>query len=110
VTLPVAWTPEANEDLLEARAWYDNIRPELGERFALAVEATIKAIAEHPLQFPVVYRNRRRAGVRRFPYSIFLEFSGAPDCGHRLLPQQTRSETLAIAVAAERSAHPFSPL
>ena len=72
MTLPV-WTPEANEDLLEARAWYDNVRPELGERFALAVEATVEAMAEHPLQFPVVYRNRRRAGVRLFPYGIFFE-------------------------------------
>jgi len=35
VTLPAFWIPEVNEDLLEARAWYDNIRPELGERFAL---------------------------------------------------------------------------
>jgi plasmid stabilization system protein ParE len=73
VTLPVVWIPEANEDLQEARAWYDNIRPELGERFALAVEATVETIAEHPLQFPVVYRGRRRAGVRRFPYGIFFE-------------------------------------
>jgi plasmid stabilization system protein ParE len=73
VTLPVVWTPEAREDLLEARAWYDNIRPELGDRFALAVEVTIEAIAEHPLQFPVLYRSRRRAGVRRFPYGIFFE-------------------------------------
>jgi hypothetical protein len=53
--------------LLDARAWYDNIRPQLGERFALAVEATVEAIAEHPLQFPVVHRGLRRAGVRRFP-------------------------------------------
>jgi plasmid stabilization system protein ParE len=48
VTPPVVWTPEANEDLLETRAWYDNIGPALGERFALAVEAAIEAIAEHP--------------------------------------------------------------
>ena len=40
MTLPVVWIPEA-EDLLEARAWYDNIRPELGESFALAVESTV---------------------------------------------------------------------
>jgi plasmid stabilization system protein ParE len=73
VTLPVVWTPEANEDLLEARAWYDNIRPQLGERFALAVEATVEAIVEHPLQFPVIYRSPRRAGVRRFPYGIFFD-------------------------------------
>ena len=73
MTLSVVWIPDANEDLREARAWYDNIRPELGERFALAVETTVEAIAEHPLQFPVVYRSRRRAGVWRFPYAIFFE-------------------------------------
>ena len=73
MTLPVVWIPEANEDLQEARAWYDNIRPGLAERFALAVDATIEEIAERPLQFPVVYRGRRRAGVRRFPYGIFFE-------------------------------------
>jgi plasmid stabilization system protein ParE len=59
--------------LKEARAWYDNLRPELGDRFALAVEETIDAVAEHPLQFHVVYRGRRRAGVRRFPYGILFE-------------------------------------
>jgi len=74
VTLPVVWTPEANEDLLEARAWYDNISPDLWDRFALAVEATVEAVAENPSQFPVVFRNRRRAGVRRFPYGLFFEF------------------------------------
>jgi len=59
--------------LLEAREWYDDLRPSLGERFALAVEATIEAIAEHPLQFPAIHCDRRRAGVRRFPYGIFFE-------------------------------------
>ncbi|HWZ83213.1 MAG TPA: type II toxin-antitoxin system RelE/ParE family toxin [Terriglobales bacterium] len=73
MTLPVVWTPEANEDLLDARAWYDRIRSKLGERFAQAVEAAAETIAQHPLQFPVVYRSRRRAGVRRFPYGIFFE-------------------------------------
>lgn len=73
MTLPVAWIPEADEDLMEARAWYTNIRPELGERFALTVAATVEAIAEHPLQFPVVHRSIRRAGVRRFPYGLFFE-------------------------------------
>jgi toxin ParE1/3/4 len=52
---------------------YDNIRPELGEHFALAVETTVDTIAEHALQFPAVHRSRRRAGVRRFPYGIFFE-------------------------------------
>lgn len=74
MTLPVVWIPEANEDLLEARAWYDNMRLGLGERFALAVEATVEARAEHPLQFATVYRNRRRAESGDFPMEYSLRF------------------------------------
>jgi len=66
--------------------------PGLGDRFALAVEATVEALAEHPLQFPVAYRGRRRAGVRRFPYAR------PSDCGDSLLPWQAQSEALANAV------------
>jgi plasmid stabilization system protein ParE len=73
MTLLVVWLPEADADLKEARAWYDNVRPELGERFAYAVEGTVEAISESPLQFPVVHRKLRRAGVRRFPFGIFFE-------------------------------------
>ncbi len=65
--------PEAAAELQQARAWYDEIRPDLGERFAMAVEATVESLAQRPLQFPVVHRGRRRAGVRRFPYGIFFE-------------------------------------
>jgi plasmid stabilization system protein ParE len=73
VKLPVVWIPEAAAELRQAVAWYDDIRPDLGERFAAAVEATVEAIAQRPLQFSVVHRGRRRAGVRRFPYGIFFE-------------------------------------
>jgi hypothetical protein len=45
VTLPVVWLPEADTELQEACAWYDDIRPELGERFARAVEAALEEIA-----------------------------------------------------------------
>lgn len=65
--------PEAEIESKEAWSWYDQIRPELGVRLARAIESTVNAIAEHPLQFPVVYRSRRRAGVRYFPYGIFYE-------------------------------------
>jgi plasmid stabilization system protein ParE len=104
VTLSVVWTPEANEDSQDARAWYDNIRPQLGEHFALAIEATVEAIAEHPLQFPVVYRGLRRAGVRRFPYRIFFEVQEHRIVVICLLSRQAQSEALAIAVIRFRMA------
>ena len=73
MTLPIVWLPEAVEELVEAHAWYKAIRPELGDRFTRAVEAAVKAIAERPLQFQIVHRDRRRVGVRRFPYGLFFE-------------------------------------
>jgi hypothetical protein len=73
VTPPVVWIPEANEDLQERGLGMTAFAGGLGSVFALAVEATVEAIADNPLQFPVVYRSRRRAGVRRFPYGIFFE-------------------------------------
>lgn len=98
MTLPVVWTPEANEDLLDARAWYNNIRPQLGERFALAIEATVEAIAEHPSQFPVVHRGPSPCRSAALSLRNILRGSGASDRGHRLLPRQAQSEALAVAV------------
>ena len=73
MTLPVVWIAEADADLKAALAWYEDIRSELGVRFAQAVESAVEAIAENPLRFPVVYKTQRRAGVWRFPYGIFFE-------------------------------------
>ena len=73
MTLPVVWLPEADAELREARSWYNNVRVQLGERFALAIEATVESITKNPLQFPIVHRGLRRAGVRRFPYGVFFE-------------------------------------
>jgi plasmid stabilization system protein ParE len=72
VTLPVVWLPEADAELKHALAHYDAIRSELGARFIQAVEETVEAVASAPLRFAVVDKDRRRAGVRRFPYGIFF--------------------------------------
>lgn len=73
MTLPVVWLSEAIAELKEARGWYDDIRPELGNRFARAIQTTVEDIAENSLRFPVVHRQVRRAGVRRFPHALFFE-------------------------------------
>ena len=72
MTLPVVWLPEADAELKEALARYGSIRPELAQRFAEAVADTIEKVAVAPLQYAVVEKARRRAGVRRFPYGIFF--------------------------------------
>jgi plasmid stabilization system protein ParE len=72
LTLPVIWLPEAAAELKQALAHYDSIRPTIGVRFIHAVEETVEAIALQPFRFAVVGKDRRRAGVRRFPYGIFF--------------------------------------
>ena len=64
VTLPVYWIPEAEADLREARAWYEDQRPGLGERFALAVVATVEAIVGNPLRIFPPYVRRQPAWGR----------------------------------------------
>ena len=41
-------------------------------RFLLALDETIEAISTQPLRFAVVDKDRRRAGLRRFPYGIIF--------------------------------------
>ena len=72
MTLPVVWLAEAVAELQQALAHYDAIRPELGTRFLLAADQTLGAISAQPLRFAIVDKDRRRAGVRRFPYGIFF--------------------------------------
>jgi len=72
VKRPVVWLPEAEAELRKAVAWYAEIRPALGDRFARAVDEAVEAIASNPLHFAVVEKDRRRAGVHRFPYGLFF--------------------------------------
>jgi plasmid stabilization system protein ParE len=73
VTLPVVWLPEAEADLRAAKSWYDDLRLALGDRFISAAGATVESISKSPRRYPTIYRDRRRARVRRFPYGIIFE-------------------------------------
>jgi plasmid stabilization system protein ParE len=44
----------------------------LGHEFLAAAQTLIDAVAQHPLGYPVVRRNTRRALLRRFPYAIYF--------------------------------------
>ena len=73
MSLPVVWIPEADADLKEALARYEGIHPDLGVRFALAVDAAVEVVVQSPLAFQIVHAKIRRAGVRRFPYGLFFQ-------------------------------------
>ena len=73
VSLPVIWSDEATLEFYKAEQWYAEVSVSLSQRFVEAVGETIQQIEESPLRFPVVFRQRRRAGMRRFPYGVFYQ-------------------------------------
>ena len=67
--------PEAEQDLDEAYAWYEERRFGLGEEFLSSIDACVQFICRNPEIYEVVYKSYRRALVRRFPYAVFYDFS-----------------------------------
>lgn len=68
--------PEAEADLAEAKRWYEQRREGLGADFLLCVEEALQRMGRHPELYPVVYKDVRRAVIRRFPYGIFYRLMG----------------------------------
>lgn len=65
--------PEAEQDIGEAYAWYEDQRYGLGEEFLSCVEACLEAIRRMPEMHGIIHENYRRGLVRRFPYGIFYD-------------------------------------
>jgi plasmid stabilization system protein ParE len=62
--------------LIEAQDWHEGEVAGLGRRFRQAIEALIERMSDNPRQFPTIFKNVRRALVRRFPYSLFFVVDG----------------------------------
>lgn len=68
----VILTQAARSEVIEAHDWYEAEAPGLGSRFRDALDTLIDRMSSSPRQFPIVFRNVRRAIVRRFPYCLFF--------------------------------------
>jgi plasmid stabilization system protein ParE len=69
---PVRFTKVARAELIQAQDWYEREATGLGGRFRAAIDVLTERMSANPLQFPVVFKNVRRALLRRFPYSLFF--------------------------------------
>ena len=72
MTLPISFRRLARQELDDAGDWYERERPGLGFEFFSEIERLLNLIAAAPQQFPVVYRDLRKAVARRFPYCIYF--------------------------------------
>jgi plasmid stabilization system protein ParE len=62
--------PAAAADLEEAALWYEGQRPGLGGEFLEAAEEAVSRAMGAPEGYAVVYEDRRRVLLVRFPYSL----------------------------------------
>jgi len=69
--------PGAEDEFVEAVAYYENCAPGLGIDFSREVYATIKNAVDYPTLWPVIEVEVRRCLVYRFPYGVL--FSIEPD-------------------------------
>ncbi|PHJ61997.1 toxin, RelE family protein [Nostoc linckia z18] len=63
-------SPEAELDIQDAFEWYEQRDSGLGSEFVRAIDSCLALIGRNPLAYPVVYRQARRALIRRFPYGV----------------------------------------
>ncbi|MEW5973358.1 MAG: hypothetical protein AB1713_06350 [Pseudomonadota bacterium] len=62
--------PEAEDELLQAQAWYESKAPGLGYEFARAADVAISAAWRNPQAYPRIEGECRRVLLRKFPYAL----------------------------------------
>ena len=68
----VVFRRRARLEFDDAGNWYEKERPGLGMEFQAEIQLLIQRIASTPEQFPILYRDVRKAVARRFPYCIYF--------------------------------------
>ena len=63
--------PEAEGDIVAARDWYEERRRGLSLEFRAALDESLSRIEANPELHARVYRDLRRAVLRRFPFGVF---------------------------------------
>lgn len=63
--------PEAENDIAVAAQWYEEQRPGLSLGFRSALDQAFSTIENNPALYAPIYREPRRALLRRFPYAVF---------------------------------------
>ena len=64
--------PQAQVEIHETWAWYEEQSPGLGSRFIEALDRALARIVEHPLAHPRVHGEIRRALLDRFPHGLYF--------------------------------------
>jgi toxin ParE1/3/4 len=75
VNLRLVVRPQAEEEALAARNWYEVQRAGLGDQFTDELVRVIANVTDRPQSFPRVHGELRRAILDRFPYGVFFRMT-----------------------------------
>ncbi|UBF23635.1 type II toxin-antitoxin system RelE/ParE family toxin [Kovacikia minuta CCNUW1] len=67
----LVFRPELRKELDEIYSWYESQELGLGDDFLEQIDEALDRICQIPESSPAVYRDVRRAVIRRFPYIIY---------------------------------------
>ena len=82
-------------DIEESSSWYESQQPGLGAEFVLELDRLLEAVGSNPSAYSQVYRNFRRALVRRFPYAVYFMHRSGSIYIYAVLHQHRSSEAVA---------------
>ena len=69
--LAVSFRHAARAEFIEAAAWYELRRPNLGVEFIAEIDHCVALAAEQPQLFAATHNGIRRVIADRFPYSVY---------------------------------------
>jgi len=69
---PLIFRRQARHEHDEAGDWYEKERAGLGVEFLAEIDRLLQRIAGNPEQFPMLYRDVRKAVAHRFPYCLYF--------------------------------------
>ena len=68
--------PEADQEIADAYHWLERRRLGLGKDFLYCLDAALATICQMPEGFARIMDDFRHFKVRRFPYTIYYEYTG----------------------------------
>lgn len=71
----IVLSPDAQADFISAVWWYQQIDPNLANRFTGDALATLHRIARYPYSYALIEGTVRRGCLKQFPYLIYYSLA-----------------------------------
>jgi len=71
----VKFHPDAEDEMIQAAAYYETQQSQLGRRFLVSVQDSINRIVSNPRLYPVVDLDVRRCLTKIFPFGVLFRES-----------------------------------